>query len=250
MALGNIFKRLFPDKPSKLVDYSRLVVDMHSHLLPGIDDGAATIEDSIALASSLQQLGYKKLITTPHIMSDAYRNTPAIIRDKLNIVREALIKNNIDIEIDAAAEYYLDHEFIESIGKEPLLTIGNNMVLFEVSYINAPENIKEAIFRLQTEGYKPILAHPERYPFWYNSFDTYSELKDKGVLFQLNINSLSGYYSNAAKRVAEKMIDMGMIELLGTDIHHSRHLGGLQKSGNEKSFEKLLQSGNLLNASL
>lgn len=250
MALGSFFNRFFKKQTNKIADYSGLSVDMHSHLLPGIDDGAASMEQSIELIQAMKELGFRKLITTPHIMSDAYRNTPSIIHEKLQHVREAVREHDIDIEIDAAAEYYLDHAFMDMIGREPLLTIGKNMVLFEVSYINAPENINEAVFKLQMEGYTPILAHPERYPFWYNSFESYINLKEKGVLFQLNVNSLSGYYSPAAKQVAERMIDEGMIELLGTDTHHIRHMEGLKKSGIEKSFEKLLQSGKLLNTSL
>ena len=128
------------------VDFSAVATDMHSHLIPGIDDGAKTIEDSIALIKELHALGYKKFITTPHIMSDFYRNTPETILGGLEQVREAIKAENIPVTIDAAAEYYLDDGFIHKLEEEKLLTIGeNNHLLFEISYVNAPDNLMEVI---------------------------------------------------------------------------------------------------------
>lgn len=218
-----------------------LNADMHSHLIPGIDDGAKTVEDSIALIRILHELGYKKLITTPHIMSDYFRNTPEIINEGLGLVREALKEQNIPVTISAAAEYYIDDGFIRKLEEEKLMTFGDNYLLVEVSYINPPDNVKEILFRAQVQGYRPILAHPERYPFWYRNLDEYKSFRDMGVLLQLNLNSLAGYYGPDAKRIAEKLIDAQMVDALGTDMHHLKHAAALQKCSSEKYLLKVLE---------
>lgn len=237
-------------KPSADADLSVLHTDVHSHFLPGLDDGAKTMEDSLNLIRGMKELGYKKLVTTPHIMGDYYQNSPETILPALDKVREALQKERIDIELDAAAEYYLDSEFTDKLAKGRLLTFGKNYLLVEVSYLNAPDNLAEMIFQILLAGYTPVLAHPERYPFWYNTFEKYHEIRDKGVLLQLNINSLTGHYSPATKKIAERMINENMVDLLGSDCHHSGHLALMTKVRKEKSLKKLLDSGKLLNAGL
>lgn len=231
-------------------DLSLLGTDVHSHFIPGIDDGAKTIEDSVAMITAMHELGYRKVITTPHVMSDFYRNTPEIIMAGLEKVRAALKEAGVPIEVDAAAEYYLDFDFEAKIEKEKLLTFGKNYLLFEVSYLNAPDNLNNIIFKLQTSGYKPVLAHPERYNFWHNDFGKYEEIKSKGALLQLNINSLTGYYSPSTKKIAEQLIDKGMVDLAGTDCHHTGHLELLKKCRYEKHLHKLLESPQLLNRTL
>ncbi|HTL80252.1 MAG TPA: CpsB/CapC family capsule biosynthesis tyrosine phosphatase [Bacteroidia bacterium] len=248
MGIFSIFKRSAPGEP---VDLSVIGIDMHSHFIPGIDDGAKTMKDSIELLRSMEELGYKKAITTPHIMSDFFRNTPEIISTGLEQVQQAARKEGLTIQIEAAAEYYFDYELEGKVEKEKLLTFGNNYFLFEVSYMNPPDNLEAFIFKLITTGYKPVLAHPERYPFWFSkSLEKFEKLKDKGVLFQLNINSLTGHYSLESKRVAEQMIDNGWYEFIGTDCHHMGHVQLLKKARGEKALKKLIESGNLRNSSL
>lgn len=247
-----LFGKLFNKKTTtgKPVDLSILKVDVHSHFLPGIDDGAKSIEDSVNMITTMHELGYKKVITTPHIMSDFYRNTPEIIMGKLAEVHAALKEANVPIEVDAAAEYYVDFDFERKLNEEKLLTFGKNYLLFEISYMNPPDNLDHVIFRMQTLGYKPVMAHPERYNFWHPTFSRYEQLKDKGVMLQLNINSLTGYYSPSTKKVSEMMIDKGMIDLIGTDCHHSGHLELLRRCRYEKHLHKLVESGKLLNTAL
>src|SRR5665213_213954 len=153
--LGNLFSKKEQVVP---IDYSDLVTDMHSHLIPGIDDGAQTIEDSVQLIRELHEMGFKKLITTPHIMSDYYKNTPENIKEGLEKVRAAIKTAGIPIEIDAAAEYYLDEKFLDKLISPDVLTFGNNYILFETSYINKPENLYSSIFAIQQRGLKPVLA--------------------------------------------------------------------------------------------
>lgn len=247
--LKSILKLFGSRKQTEPADMSALGVDMHSHLIPGIDDGAKTIEDSIELIRGLQSLGYRKLITTPHIMSDYFRNTPEIINEGLQNLKKALIEAGINIEIEAAAEYYIDDGFVKKMEEGPLLSFGDKHILIEVSYINPPESIHSIIFRAQTMGYKPVLAHPERYPYWYRDMETYRRFYEMGVTLQLNMNSLAGYYGPDAKQIAEKMIDMDIIGAVGTDLHHQRHADCIQRVIHEKYLHKLLDKP-LLNREL
>jgi len=243
--LSSLFGRKRPD-----ADLSVLRTDVHSHLIPGIDDGSVSIENSLELIKGLHDLGYRKLITTPHIMSDFYRNSPEVILQGLADVREALKSNNIDIQLDAAAEYYCDHDFELKIGKEELLTFGDRYLLFELSYLNPTDNFDTVTFKLQLEGYKPVLAHPERYPYWYQSFDKYSEIRDKGVLLQVNIASIAGHYGTVAKRIAERLIENNMVDLLGSDMHKTSHIDVYKRALKEPALHRLLASETLINSSL
>lgn len=237
----SFLSRLF-EKQQLLTDVPPLLVDMHSHLLPGLDDGADTMEDTLELVNTLAALGYKKLITTPHIMGDFYKNTPEGIRAKLAAVRQEMEENQIDIALEAAAEYYLDEWFMKKLSDgEELLTFGKNYLLFETSYINASAHLNEAIFQIKMNGYSPVLAHPERYTYLYSSFNNYIDLYEKGALFQLNLNSISGYYSKMAQKMAIGLIENNMVDFAGTDCHGSRHIGALKKSRETKYYLKLLQ---------
>lgn len=249
MSLFSIFKKKRPRLETP-VDLSVLGSDIHSHFIPGIDDGAKTIEDTVEMIREMHNLGYKKVITTPHIMGDFYRNTPEIILNGLKKVKEALKQANIPIAVEAAAEYYLDYDLERKIDEGQLLTFGTNNVLFEVSYLNAPENLFHTIFRMQTLGYQPVLAHPERYNFWHNDFSKYENLVEKGVKLQLNINSLTGYYSVSTQKIAEQLIDKDMISYVGTDCHHMGHINLLKNVVYEKHLEKLIHSKELLNKTL
>ncbi|MGQ0829753.1 MAG: tyrosine-protein phosphatase [Bacteroidota bacterium] len=248
MGLFNIFKKSTRLKTA--VDLSALGCDVHSHFIPGIDDGAKSIEDSLQMITGMYHMGYKKVITTPHIMSDYYRNTPEIILGGLEKIKNALKEANIPIEVEAAAEYYIDFDFERKLKTEQLLTFGNKYLLFEVSYMNPPDNLYHVLFEMQMRGYKPVLAHPERYNFWHNEFEKYEEFIDKGILLQLNINSLTGYYSLATKKIAEQMIDKNMISFLGTDCHHEGHISLIKEVVYEKHLHQLVESGKLLNKTL
>lgn len=232
----------FPYPP--LSDFSTIGTDIHSHLIPSIDDGSASMEDSLHLLRELQALGFKKVVTTPHIMSDYFKNTPEIILGGLAEVRKAAQQSGISLEIEAAAEYYLDEAFMQMVNRnEKFLTIGEKYLLFEISYVNPPDNIQNIVFDLNIQGYIPVLAHPERYPFWYGKPDIYQKLKEMGALFQLNSNSLVGYYGPAARQCAEYMIDQDMIDFIGSDMHGVRHLEAMKKVPNEKYFWKLAARG-------
>ena len=227
-----------------------IFVDMHSHLIPGIDDGSKLLDESVMLVQNFIELGYKKIITSPHIMGDLYKNTPEIILAGLAELKTRLAAENISIEIEAAAEYYLDEWFIEKLNKaEPLMKFGGKYVLFETSYMNEPAQLHQAIFLMRTLGYTPVLAHPERYIYLYNDFAGFKKIYDMDVLFQVNLNSLAGYYSKSAKHFAEKLIDNNMVDFVGTDCHGIRHLDVLKQTKSSTYYKKLAKL-NLLNNSL
>jgi tyrosine-protein phosphatase YwqE len=245
------FFNFFKPKPSSevQVDLSQLGVDLHSHLIPGIDDGAKTMEDSIQLILELQALGYHKIITTPHIMSDYYRNTPEIINSGLYALRAELKNRNIDIEIEAAAEYYYDEYFLELLKTDNLLTIKKEYLLFELSYLSKPTGVDEVIFQIQTKGMKPILAHPERYPYY--KIADYTKFKKAGCLFQMNILSLTGHYGEHAKNIAMQLIDLGFIDFVATDLHHMHHIHLIKKNAlKQESLLDLINFSSLKNREL
>src|SRR5215831_9331807 len=218
---------IFRKKYTANVNLSGIGTDMHSHLLPGIDDGAPDIKTSIQLVEGMQSLGYKKFITTPHIMWDMYKNDETIIR---TAQREFYAAQPL-VPLKAAAEYYLDDHFDHLLeSNEPLLTLKDNLVLVEFSFVNTPINLKEKLFNLQIRGYQPVLAHPERYLYFTTNRKRYDELKENGCYFQLNLLSLSGHYGKPPLELAHYLIKKKYIDFLGTDIHNSRHIELLRNS--------------------
>ena len=242
---------LFKKAKRTHADLSFIGADMHSHLLPGIDDGLQTVEESVAFIEALSQLGYEKLICTPHIIPDIYPNTPEIILPKLDIVREALKEKNINVTIEAAAEYMVDADMEKLItdGKQ-LLTFGENLILIEMSFVAPSPNIDQVIFQLRLKGLQPVLAHPERYGYYHNDFERYRHYIDLGCILQVNLLSLLGYYGKPVKAIAEKLIKHHMVSLLGTDMHHERHLAALKDLASRKEFYHLLEGVDIMNKRL
>ena len=242
-----IFNKNKQEEISSPLDLSIIKTDLHSHLLPGIDDGVASYEESIEIISQLKSLGYEKIITTPHIMADFFRNTPKIINEKLKNLKELLAEENIQITIVAAAEYLVDDGLSDIIKNHEMLTFGDNQVLIELSFMNPPPNFNNIVFELQISGYKVVLAHPERYLYWMNNFEKFEELKNRGVFFQMNLGSLSGFYSPQVKKLAEKLIDCDLIDIVGTDIHSMKYIPEINIAQRNPFLEKLLFSGKLQN---
>ncbi|MBX2978050.1 MAG: histidinol phosphatase [Flavobacteriales bacterium] len=247
-----LFGKLFGKSEPVLgpADLSVLRCDVHSHFIPGIDDGAQTLEQTMELLKAMHDLGYRKVITTPHSMADGYKNSPEMILGGLEKVRAEVQRQGLDITVEAAAEYYLDHALEEQVNAGTVLTFGNKLLLFELPFIGEPAMLKHVVFQMQTQGYRPVLAHPERYTFWYNDFNKFTELKERGVLFQLNLVALSGAYGPQAKQVAERMIDAGYYELLGSDCHNMNHVQAIHNTLTRPYLHKLIGSGKLLNSGL
>lgn len=243
--LTNLFaKKLDP------IDFALIQTDVHSHLIPGIDDGSRTMEETLEMLKKFKALGFKKVITTPHIMSDYFNNNREIIYSGLEKVREAIQKEGIDIEIDAAAEYYTDTMFQELIEKREILTFGKNYVLFELSFQYEPANVKEVIFELTSAGYQPILAHVERYPYYINKWKKIEEYTDRGVLLQLNLNSLTGGYGKDIQKMGEALIEKDLISMIGSDCHRFEHLLAMESLKTNKYAHKIILKPNLINKHL
>jgi tyrosine-protein phosphatase YwqE len=210
------------------VNYFPVELDIHSHILPGIDDGSPNLETSIELVKGLMSLGVKKSIATPHIIGDLYRNNPETINGALSLLQAELKKQQIDFEVRAAAEYMLDSYFFELLNNgQQLLTLKDNIILTEFSYASMPDDPGKHSFAIQMAGYSPILAHPERYPYYYGNYKMYHRLSELGFMLQLNLLSLTGYYGKEAVKAAEYMLKNELISFVGTDMHHERHLGML-----------------------
>ncbi len=248
----SFWSKIFKSKPQLLdpADLSVLKTDFHSHLIPAIDDGSKSLEDSIELIKGLMDLGYKKIITTPHVMNDYYKNTPKIIKSGLKKVQEEINRQNLAVELEVSAEYYLDEDFERKINNGEVIPFGDNYILFELPFIAEPPNFSQVIFTLQSMGYKVILAHPERYGYYYNNFNTFQDLVDRGVYLQLNLMSLTGYYSPETQKIAEKLIDNNLVQFLGSDLHNTRQLEILKQATRTPYLHQLLASGKLLNSQL
>jgi len=244
----SIFKRKHPVAN----DFSGLNTDMHSHLLPGIDDGSTDPGNSIQLIKGLQDIGYAKFITTPHILWDMFRNNPTTINAAHQTLIAEISNAGMTTTVHAAAEYYMDDHFDELLeSSDPLLTIKDKMVLVEFSFVSSPVNYKNQFFQLQIGGYQPILAHPERYLYLGGNKKVFDDLKSAGCLFQVNILSLAGYYGKPTQDLAQYLLKKNYIDLLGTDLHHLRHLEALRSSPHiMPAIQSLLQSGQLLNPGL
>lgn len=218
-----------------------VATDIHSHILPGIDDGAPNLETSLHLIKGLYALGIRKSIATPHIIGDLYRNTPDTINAALEKVKQECIDAGIDMEISAAAEYMLDDHFMELLQKQsPLLTLHKNILLTEIAYTMAPANLEEMAFSIITQGYQPILAHPERYFFYHHDYDAYYRLKELGFHLQVNLLSLTGYYGKGVAKAAKFILKKDLAQLVGTDLHHGRHLAALTHKDNLAVFHEYM----------
>lgn len=248
----NIFKNIFKTQPKvNIQSFEAIAVDMHSHLVPGIDDGSKSEEESLEIITRLIDLGYKKIITTPHIMMGAYSNSTTNITKGKNDLNEYLKSKACPIQIEASAEYYLDDYFDKLIEKKDLMPFGNNHILFELSFFSKPSSFKTTVFNLISEGYQPILAHPERYNYLADKdLSMLTEIKESGVLFQLNMFSLVGVYGEVSKRIAEKLIKSKMIDFVGTDIHNRTQLKHFDQLLNNFHLSELIEQNKLQNINL
>lgn len=235
---------LFKSRPTLSELIPKGFVDIHSHILPGIDDGAKNIKESVELISKMKKLGFSKIIGTPHTYTGLYDNTNDSIQNAFNNLKGDL---DVDIKLDYASEYMLNNEIIYSAKNKKLLCLKKNYVLVEMSYLSPPTNLYEIIYELKVNGYSPILAHPERYLFYKNNFSEFNRLKENGLMFQVNLLSSTGYYGKDVLRLVNKLLENNLIDFVGSDIHNINHI----RSFNNKvriSKKKLLEKSILKTA--
>lgn len=222
---------------------------MHSHLIPGVDDGAKSPEDSLEILNSLRELGIKKWITTPHIFFEYYRNDPETIRKGYERLMTFIKTQKDDFDLSFAAEYYLDEHLVKTVQAKEALTFGENYLLFETTMLSEPLDLNDFIFQAGLKGYRLVMAHPERYTYLIGNFKRLEELRNKGVYLQVNMLSFLGHYSPATKKMAREMAELGLIDFIGSDCHHIGHARLFSELNADRYFRKAVSS-NLLNYSL
>lgn len=241
-----LFKNLFTKKQKELNLLYK--TDIHSHLFYGIDDGVKTIEEVTGIIQNMVNLGFERLVITPHIRNEIYENTSDAIKGKLEELQNHLIKNNINIEIQAAAEYYVDDSFYELVKSNDILTFGNNKhVLIEFSYFNPPVNIKNTIYDLQLKGYHVVLAHAERYYYFHNNTEVYYDLYERGVLLQLNLVSINSFYDRKSARIAKTLVEKGLYSFIGSDMHNMQYFKSFKKTLYSDKISEIFEKCNIQN---
>ncbi|MDI9862192.1 tyrosine-protein phosphatase [Flectobacillus roseus] len=244
----SFFKRNKTDK-LRIFDFfnQTIVTDIHSHLLPGIDDGSPDMETSLMLIGEFQELGFQKLITTPHIRMEVYPNTPNIIKGKLSEVQSQIN----GIQIDASAEYYIDDNYTQLLEEDHLISLaGSKYLLAEYPMIAPLLNYEERIFEMTKRGYTPVIAHPERYRYWHQNPEVFERLKNLGCLLQLNILAVEGYYGADIKKIALHLLKNNLYDLIGTDVHHDRHIQRIKKLSGMSKEMNLLENYSFQNKAL
>lgn len=247
--LFGLFKKNKPTA-APAADFSFLGTDLHSHLVPGVDDGSDSVETSLALLRGFVDLGYRKIITTPHTRPEYFPNTPETLAPGFGQLQAALEAEGLPIEVEMASEYFVDYEFIDTLKLGKLLTFAGSHLLIELSTYAPPPNLFDIIFQLKIKGYQPILAHPERYGYYASDFGQFEKLKDFGCYFQVNILSLTGSYGKPVRDLALKFFKLDMVDFLGTDMHNLRHLEGLKAVLHDEKLMKLMGGREYRNARL
>lgn len=237
------------DSSEPLNDLSLIGVDMHSHILPGLDDGAQEMYETVHMLTGLKELGYHKIITTPHNQADFFENPTKKILAKLDEVRNHIAKIGFDIEIEAASEYYFDYKILENIRKKELLTFGNNYLLFELSPTLPPMNFETIVFEMQMAGYRPVMAHPERYGY-FHAPGKYRELTEKGIMMQINIHSLSQMAPPPIRKATENLIKEELVTFAGSDTHSYQNIEIMNRLLSNPYLIRLVNSGLLFNKEL
>jgi protein-tyrosine phosphatase len=232
-------------------DFSALRVDLHSHVLPGLDDGSPSMTESLNMLNEMVKAGFSKIITTPHVNSDVYPNTKEKILGQLHHLREVVAEAKIPVEIEASGEYHMDYEFLNKVQSGEVIPFGSkNYLLVELPFQKPAFSYDEILYQVQLAGYEVIIAHPERYTWLMGNMKLYGGMKDRGMFFQINLNSLNGWYGFPVKMAAHQLIDARMIEFAGSDAHHTGNIIELSKLLQNRHFDKLITGNMLLNAEL
>lgn len=228
----------FFSKKSQSDEKLFFTTDIHSHVVPGIDDGSPSVERSVELVQRMMGWGLEKLIVTPHVTQDTFENTPDIISGAYSELQEGLRQAGIEIDMDYSAEYRVDEMFVEQLEEGIVRRLHGNFLLVENSYIQEAYNLDQILFQISMKGFRPILAHPERYIYYYDKRQRYDELHGNGILFQVNLLSLAGYYGKEPKKIAEMLIEKDYVDFVGTDLHRRAHAEIIEKYIGSKDYRR------------
>lgn len=230
-------------KISSLINYfSNDYIDIHSHILPGIDDGAKTMGHSIELLTNMYKLGISNFVFTPHVIEGIWENSTEKILSTFHELKSVVDQtaNLKDINIRVSAEYMMDENFQKLLENKDFLPIKDNKILVEMSYLAPPANLFETIAEIQVKGFIPILAHPERYKSFHQDLAVYQKLKSAGCLFQMNMISLSNYYGKDVHESAIWLLRNNMIDFIGSDLHHMKHMEVIESVVTRKNMMELV----------
>lgn len=238
-----MFNFLFGKKKKEEDEDLQLITkDLHSHFIPAIDDGSSSVEETLTMLKTFIGMGFSKVITTPHI-TEGYDNSPETILPGLQTIREAIQKEGLNIQIEAAAEYFLNESFFKMCQEDSkdLLSFGDRYILIETAFLNRPIILNETVKVLQSLGYNPIYAHPERYQYLQGNWDLVKKIYETGIMFQINALSIGGYYDDGARKLAERLIDNQMVHFVGSDCHKPKHAEAYKKVRESNYYKKACQ---------
>ena len=218
------------------------MVDIHNHVLPGIDDGAQSVEDSLNMLLGFQSLGINQMICTPHIKKDQFPNTPdSIIGAYQQLMDKMSLNKDLNTSIEFAAEHMLDDNFEHILSNNQVMPLPGGYILIETSFRGLPLSFSDSLALIQEKGFYPILAHPERYFYFEGNNSKLKGIKSQGVFLQVNLLSLVGYYGKEIKKQAFKLIDNGLIDFIGTDVHNSSQLDLIKNSSISKEKSRWIK---------
>jgi len=202
------------------MDYN--YIDLHSHVLYGIDDGSKTIEESIEILKQYEEMGFKNIIATPHYIEETtYNSNNKQKKEIIKKLNQQIKKNKLNINIHIGNELYISNNILELLSKKEISTLNNSKyLLIELPMNNEISNLNNIVFELLSNDIIPIIAHPERYSYIQKDIKKIEKLVNQGVLLQINYGSIIGLYGKQAKKISKKMLKNNLVSLLGTDIHH------------------------------
>lgn len=240
----------FSKKSDFSIDFSEIAVDFHNHLIPSVDDGVESPDETISILTEMKELGYQKIYISPHIMGEKYTNTKQGLLEAVRTLNKDERIQTLDLDIDVIAEYLLDESFEDKLLANDFLTLPGRYILVETSMNFDFPFVRDYIYELIKKGYKPILAHPERYRYIYNEpnfMDRYESMLDWGIEFQLNLFALSSIFGDQARKTAEQLIEANFYSYVCTDIHKYFQCKHFTEVKHSSSLKKLLQSETIQN---
>lgn len=212
----------FFSKPKTAVQLP-VTTDIHCHIIPGVDDGSPDTETSVALIERMQKWGIDRIIASPHVTAVTFENTPEVLDAAMAELQTVLDAKGNTIKLSHHAEYRLDDFSRSYFDRGEIMAMPGNYVMIENPFVTEAWFIDNLVFELQMKGYIPLLAHPERYSYYFKNRERYRQLHDAGTKFQINLLSLAGTYGKEQREVAEYLIAKDMVEFIGSDLHNATH---------------------------